>query len=74
MKNLFNPPKFINFNFASIDLLGPDGNAFVVMGIFKNQAKKEGWPESEIQVVLGEAIRGDYDHLLETIKSHCKNE
>jgi hypothetical protein len=65
--NLFKPKKQI-----SLDLDGLDGNAFVIMGAFSKQAKRESWPQSDIDLVLTEAKKSDYDHLLITIMEHIK--
>lgn len=57
---------------VNLELLGKDGNAFFLMGIFQKQAKREGWTESEIQSVLDEARSDNYDHLLATLMEHCE--
>lgn len=57
---------------VNLELLGVNGNAFMIMGVFQRQARKEGWKHSEIDAVLEEAKSGDYDHLLATIINHCK--
>jgi hypothetical protein len=54
-------------------LVGIDGNAFYLMGAFSRQAKKENWSKEEIDKVLTEARSGDYQHLLATLSSYCKN-
>lgn len=59
--------KKINFKLA-----GLDGNAFVLMGAFRDQAEKEGWTEEEINTVIEEAMSSDYRHLLATLIKHCK--
>lgn len=65
MKNLFG--KKIN-----LELAGIDGNAFVILGAFRKQARKEGWSEAEIEQVTAEAKSGDYDHLLQTMIADCE--
>ena len=45
-----------------IDLSGPDGNAFVLMGYAKNFAKQLGIPSEPI---IDDMTSGDYEHLLE---------
>jgi len=55
----------------TMKLVGLDGNAFSVMGAFSRQAKREGWEQKEIDLVLNEAMSGDYNHLLATIMEHC---
>jgi hypothetical protein len=61
---------------VNLDLVGVNGNAFMVMGVFQRQAKKEGWTPKEIDKVMVEAKSGGYVHLLATIENHCepKNE
>lgn len=55
---------------VDLELLGTDGNAFMVLGAFSRQAKKEGWTAEEISKITNEATKGDYDHLLQTILSY----
>lgn len=43
-----------------IDLTGPDGNAFVLMGIASRLAK-----QLDIESPTAEMMSGDYEHLLE---------
>ena len=61
---------------VNLNLIGVNGNAFMVMGVFRRQAKKEDWTQEEIDSVITEAKSGDYNHLLATIENHCetKNE
>ena len=57
---------------VNLDLVGVNGNAFMIMGVFQRQAKREGWTQEEIDLVLTEAKSGDYNHLLATIENHCE--
>ena len=57
---------------VNLDLVGVNGNAFMIMGVFQRQAKREGWTQEEIDMVLTEAKSGDYNHLLATIENHCE--
>jgi hypothetical protein len=57
---------------VNLDLVGVNGNAFMIMGVFGRQAKREGWSQEEIDLVLTEAKSGDYNHLLATIENHCE--
>lgn len=57
---------------VNLNLVGLDGNAFMLMGSFSKQAKKEGWTQEEIQKVLNECQSGDYDHLLQTLMQVCE--
>jgi len=59
---------------VNLDLVGVNGNVFMIMGVFQIQARKEGWIKNEIDAVLAEAKSGDYDHLLATIINHCEVE
>jgi hypothetical protein len=45
-----------------IDLTGPDGNAFALMGYAKRFAKQLGLDSNKI---INEMTSGDYEHLLE---------
>ena len=56
----------------NLELVGVDGNAYAVMGVFSRQARREKWSQEEIDSVLQEAIDGDYDHLLSTIMTYCE--
>ena len=44
-----------------IDLTGPDGNAFVLMGMAKNFARQLG---KDGKAITEEMMAGDYEHLL----------
>jgi hypothetical protein len=57
---------------VNLNLIGVNGNAFMIMGVFRKQAKREGWSQEEIELVLTEAKSGDYNHLLATIENHCE--
>ena len=50
-----------------IDLTGPDGNAFVLIGKAGNLAKQLGLDKAKIQA---EMMAGDYEHLVETFDKH----
>jgi len=39
----------------------------MVLGAFKKAARQQGWTPEEIDLVVKEAMSGDYDHLLATI-------
>lgn len=54
-----------------IRLTGTDGNAFALMGRWKEAAKKAKWTPKEIKAVLDEAMKGDYNHLLATLQKHA---
>jgi len=50
-----------------VDLDGPEGNAFVLLGYASNWAKQLGLDNEEIQK---DAMSGDYEHLLEVLDKH----
>ena len=55
-----------------LNLVGVNGNAFSVLGVFQQRARREGWTKDEISAVINEATSGDYNHLLATIQAHCE--
>ncbi len=50
-----------------IDLTGPDGNAFVLLGIAKDLCHKTGINWSEVQA---EMTSGDYENLIQTLDKY----
>ena len=50
-----------------IDLTGPNGNAFYLLGTASNLAKQLGLDSKEIQ---NEMMKGDYEHLVNTFDKH----
>lgn len=48
-----------------IDLTGPDGNAFALIGMAQRFARQLGWDAAKGQELVGEMMSGDYEHLLE---------
>lgn len=50
-----------------IDLTGPDGNAFVLMGIASRLAGQLGLSKDKI---IGEMMAGDYEHLVQVFDKH----
>jgi len=51
----------------SIDLTGPDGNAFVLIGTANKLARQLGLDGKAIQA---EMMKGDYEHLVNTFDKH----
>lgn len=70
IKNVKNVSKKVIDKTVNLDLVGVNGNAFAIMGVFKKQALREGWTQEEIDTVLTEAKSGDYNYLLATISNH----
>ena len=48
-----------------IDLTGPEGNAFVLLGYAKRYAKQLGKNGVEAEASINEMTSGDYDNLLD---------
>jgi len=48
-----------------LDLSGPDGNAFSVMGLAKNLANQLGYTEEEKQQLMDDMKSSDYDNLIQ---------
>lgn len=59
---------------VKLTLIGLDGNAFALMGAFSQAARRQGWTPEEIKKVLNECMKGDYDHLLNTLSDHCEED
>ena len=60
------------FDLDGIDLNGPQGNAYVLMGLWAEAAQAAGWSEEEQAFVLKEATSKDYNHLLQTLRFNSK--
>ena len=66
-ENLFSPEKRVK-----MDLVGVDGNAFVIMGTFQRAARRQGWSSEEINLVIEKCKSGNYDDLLCNIMAHIE--
>lgn len=53
-------------------LVGADGNAFFLMGLFDGNARRQGWPPDAIDAVLRDARSADYAHLVATLTDHIE--
>jgi len=53
-------------------LAGIDSNAFALMGHFRKLAERQGVLKKDIDNVLDEAMKNDYNHLLRTLDSHME--
>lgn len=53
-----------------IDLDGPKGNAFELMGIAKGLAFRYGLPSWQIDDVITEMMSGDYNNLVKTFDKY----
>lgn len=50
-----------------IDLTGPEGNAFVLIGYARNYAKQLGM---DVSAVIAEMTSGDYENLVDTFEKY----
>ena len=48
------------------ELVGADGNAFMVLGLACRAARKAGWSKEQIDAYTAKATSGDYNNLLAT--------
>lgn len=53
-----------------IDLEGPDGNAFALMGIFTSTAKQLDYDSDEIKKFTDQMMSGDYTNLVKIFNDH----
>ena len=61
-------PKYPNITLA-LDLQGEGGNSWVIMARVDDALKKEGVLAKERDAIFYEAMSGDYDELLDKVKS-----
>jgi len=53
-----------------IDLTGPQGNAFFLIGISKLWGRDMGMSKDEISEMNADMTSGDYEHLIEVFDKH----
>ena len=53
-----------------IDLTGPDGNAFALMGYARRFAKQLGYSKEDQDQLLELMTSGDYENLIEVFDDH----
>lgn len=56
-----------------IDLTGPQGNAFFLLGTASKLGRQLGWDRDEIEILLRQMKRGDYENLVNTFDKHFGN-
>lgn len=59
----------VKFPKAHLQLVGEDGNAFVILGRAGKALRQGGATEAEIAEFRKEAMSGNYDHVLQTVMS-----
>jgi len=53
-----------------LDLTGPDGNAFALMGYATKFARQLGYKPAEIKAMTEDMMSSDYEHLVRTFDGH----
>lgn len=53
-----------------LKLVGQDGNAFFILGMFIDAGKKAGWTAEQVKAFKDDAMSSDYDHLLQVVCKH----
>jgi hypothetical protein len=51
---------------VEVELVGQDGNAFLILGKVQKALRRAGVSEEEVKQYYEEATAGDYNHLLRT--------
>lgn len=51
----------------NLRLVGADGNAYALMGLFQSEARKAKWSKADIDNVLEDCMSGSYEHLLNVL-------
>ena len=59
---------------VKMQLVGLDGNAFALIGVWRREAKRQGWTAEEIKTVTDEAMSGDYNKVLTTLMDNTQSE
>jgi hypothetical protein len=54
----------------TLDLSGPDGNAFALMGYAREWGKQLGWTKQEIDEAIKDMMAGTYKELVEEFDAH----
>ena len=58
----------------NVKLLGRDGNAFVILGLCQQAARRASWSPDKIDTFMDKAQSGDYDNLLRVVQDHFEVE
>lgn len=53
-----------------IDLTGPEGNAFVLLGYANQWGKQLGWNKGKRDKIKEKMMQGDYDNLVNTFDEY----
>lgn len=60
-------------NGIQIDLSGPNGNAFVLIGTARKLGKQLGFGREQVEKISNEMMAGNYEELLAVFEKHFKN-
>jgi len=60
-------------NTIEIDLTGPEGNAFRLLGLARSLARQLDYSKKEIEDLMTEMTGSDYDYLIKTFDDHFGN-
>ena len=53
-----------------IDLTGPDGNAFALMGYAQKFGKQIGFDKAKIDKIIADMMSGDYENLIQVFDNN----
>jgi alanine-alpha-ketoisovalerate/valine-pyruvate aminotransferase len=53
-----------------IDLTGPQGNAFFLLGTASKLGRQLGWDNDDIHILLRQMKQGDYENLVNTFDKY----
>ena len=52
---------------VALDFDRVEGNAYALLGAFRKAARRQGYPQADIDRVVSEAKSGDYEHLVSVL-------
>lgn len=58
------------FPSVAIDVSGPDGNAYAIMGVISHVLRTVGYSKNEIDDVLKDMMSSNYEHLIEVASKY----
>jgi hypothetical protein len=58
------------FPSIEIDITGPMGNAYCIIGVVSTCLKEIGYSKDEIQTIIDDMMSSDYEHLLTVAKRY----
>jgi hypothetical protein len=67
---ILNESKFGRSGYREIDISGPAGNAFSLMGQARSFGKQLGWSNEVISKITADMMSGDYENLLQVFDTN----